>query len=132
MHYLLIMSAAKEAGLPLAEEMFRLLQTEKALLYYDDAVKMCFRCENYQTMMIAGLGIAAEKICCLDKLRNQAAVKYEYRELQSKAQAILKQNLNAAVKGYVKQLEEMLCSARSKSGEIDTEQLQKMADKIPY
>ena len=104
----------------------------EALPYYTGAVKMCFRYKNYQTMLITGLGIAAERICCLEKLRNQAAVKYEYRELQNKIQEILKQRLNASAKGFVKRLDECLASARGKNGEVKVELLWKLIEKISY
>lgn len=105
---------------------------KEALPYYTGAVKMCFRYKNYQTMLITGLGIAAERICCLEKLRNQAAVKYEYRELQNMVQEILKQRLNSSTKGFVKRLEECLESARGKHGEVKVEMLWKLIEKLPY
>lgn len=105
---------------------------EKAVPFYARAIKICFKYDNYQTMLITGLGIAAEKICCLLEMGNKAAAKSEYKVLRKRMQELQNQEMNPKTREFVESLNELLASARGADGVLQSDALWKMAEKITY
>lgn len=112
--------------------LFECGRMHEALHYYRKAVNICFKYEQYQTMYITGIGIAADKICCLYAMKQYDVAQNEYRYLLEKIERLLNQALSDVTRMFVLELKRLLVGSRSPEGIFDKELLQQISGKITY
>lgn len=115
-----------------ASYLYKKGQYARAYGYFLKVMQMCFRHENYLTMYLSGIGIAAEAICCLVAMKNRSAAKNRYEELLKHIEVLLGQPISSATREFVNMLSALLKESRETDGSLDTEKLMRVADRITY
>ncbi len=75
-----------------------------SIKYYESAVRMCFLKKKYLTMYITGLGIEAERISCLFKMKQHSEATKAYRALEQRIQELKTQKLPEGTARFVDEL----------------------------
>lgn len=104
---------------------------QMAYEYYGSAEEMCFVNSNCHTMWIVGLGIMAEKICCMIKGKAKG-IDQELQLLKERIHTITEAPLTDATKRFIDTLRQGIEGALSENSRIDIEQLWKVSRKITY
>lgn len=100
-------------------------QPDKALIYYERAANLCFAYKDYEGMYVLGFGIAAERICCIEKMGNVKAAKKERAKLLRRIMLFLDASHVETVKKQAEEMKQMIQDGTEES-------LWKAAEKIGY
>lgn len=98
---------------------------DKALLYYDRAVNLCFAHKNYESMYVLGFAIAAERLCCMEKLGMNKELKKERTKLTRRIVSFEGMSHAETVRKQAEEIRLLIQDGK-------TENLWKAAEKIAY
>ena len=79
-----------------------------AMKYYSKAVKSCFAHENYLTMYLTGLGIEAERISCLYKMKKNSEAAMELQNLKNRIAKLRNNKLPEGTEKFLDEFEKEL------------------------
>lgn len=74
-----------------------------ALKYYERAVRTCFAKKEYLTMYLTGLGIEAERISCLFKMKRKSQAVEAYHGLVKRVEELERQELPEGTKRFLQE-----------------------------
>lgn len=74
-----------------------------AMKYYERAVRMCFSRKEYLTMYLTGLGIEAERISCLFKMKRKSQAVEAYHGLVKRVEELERQELPEGTKRFLQE-----------------------------
>ena len=106
--------------------------TNEAIGFVSSALTICWKYQNYLTLNITGLGIAAERIVLYCRIKNKKAAKNAYRRLTEACESILTRNLSKQTNEFVQQMYQLLKESKYEQGGFDSEKLLEMAEMITY
>lgn len=104
----------------------------EAIGFMSSALTICWKHQNYLTLNVTGLGIAAERIVLYCQIKNKKAAKNAYRRLTEACESILARKLSKQTKEFVQHMYQLLKESKREQGGFDLEKLLEMAEMITY
>lgn len=103
-----------------------------AIGYFTSALNVCWKYNNYLTLNLTGLGIAAERIVLFCRTNNRKAAKNAYKRLLEACESLQAEMLPNQTREFVQQISKMLEEGKNVQGGFDEKKLLEIANMVTY